>query len=364
MFGSPVFSPRLSKANARTGISLSTRRRSSAAFLGTEVTVLRSTLSRYKLPTLSLAGRWKSVAYKAYLQMTRGNSVTVKGRYYERRCASDSGKPPRYEHFPEPVAEKDEVTVHVHAASLKPVDKQLADGSHYAGFRELPVVCGIDGVGSLDNGKRVFFGGPRQPYGSMAERTVVSPSRCFPLPDNIDDDVAAAMCNPGLSAWGSLVWRAQLQPGETVLILGQPASPANGNPDRQTPRCSGGSSPQDEMKMCCVLFLTSALTRRFVSTNLGRTWQRLSLMRLGTRFRCDHRLSMGATHRGTPFSCYNATEPDIGDVRMRLVEVGETAGLPFRCRPCTDAVRDWRSSELVRAALRPRLRCGQKQSSN
>jgi NADPH2:quinone reductase len=26
--------------------------------------------------------------------------------------------------------------------------------------------------------------------------------------------------NPGLSAWGALVWRAQLAPGETVLILG------------------------------------------------------------------------------------------------------------------------------------------------
>lgn len=130
------------------------------------------------------------------------------------------GKPPRYEHFPAPVAEKDEVIVHVLAASLKPIDKQLADGTHYAGFRELPVVCGIDGVGSLDDGKRVFFGGPRRPYGSMAERTVVSPSRCFPLPDNMDNDVAAAVFNPGLSAWGSLVWRAQLQPGETVLILG------------------------------------------------------------------------------------------------------------------------------------------------
>jgi NADPH:quinone reductase-like Zn-dependent oxidoreductase len=130
------------------------------------------------------------------------------------------GKPPRYEHFPDPDAEKGEVMVHVHAASLKPIDKQLADGSHYAGFRELPVVCGIDGVGSLDDGNRVFFAGPRRPYGSMAERTVVSCSHCFPIPDNIDDDVAAAVFNPGLSAWGSLVWRAQLQPGETVLILG------------------------------------------------------------------------------------------------------------------------------------------------
>jgi NADPH:quinone reductase-like Zn-dependent oxidoreductase len=127
---------------------------------------------------------------------------------------------PHFEQFPEPVAEENEVIVHVRAAALKPIDKQMANGSHYAAYRKLPVVCGIDGVGCLDDGTRVFFGGPRPPYGSMAERTVVSRSRCFPIPDNVNDDVAAAAVNPGLSAWGALVWRAQLAAGETVLILG------------------------------------------------------------------------------------------------------------------------------------------------
>lgn len=129
-------------------------------------------------------------------------------------------QPPRFEEFPEPVAQEDEVIVHVRAAALKPLDKQMASGSHYAAFRELPVVCGMDGVGCLDDGTRVFFAIPRSPYGSMAQRTIVSPSHSFPIPDNIDDDIAAAVVNPGLSAWGALVWRAQLAPGETVLILG------------------------------------------------------------------------------------------------------------------------------------------------
>jgi NADPH2:quinone reductase len=130
------------------------------------------------------------------------------------------GKPPHFEQFSEPIAEENEVIVHVRTAALKPIDKQMANGSHYAAFRELPVVCGNDGVGCLDDGKRVFFASPRQPYGGMAERTVVSPARCFPIPDNVGDDVAAAVFNPGLSAWGALAWRAQLAPGETVLILG------------------------------------------------------------------------------------------------------------------------------------------------
>lgn len=83
------------------------------------------------------------------------------------------GKPPRFEQFPEPVAGHGEVIVHVHSASLKPIDKQLASGSHYASPRQLPFVCGTDGVGHLNDGQRVFFGGVRFPYGAMAQRTVV-----------------------------------------------------------------------------------------------------------------------------------------------------------------------------------------------
>jgi NADPH:quinone reductase-like Zn-dependent oxidoreductase len=130
------------------------------------------------------------------------------------------GKLPRFEEFPDPTPGEGEVLINVSAAALKPVDKQTAAGTHYASPREFPVVCGMDGVGCLDDGTRVFFAAPRPPYGSMAQRTIVSPSHSFPIPDNIDDDVAAAIVNPGLSAWGALAWRAQLAAGETVLILG------------------------------------------------------------------------------------------------------------------------------------------------
>ncbi|MGA2904734.1 MAG: zinc-binding alcohol dehydrogenase family protein [Candidatus Korobacteraceae bacterium] len=130
------------------------------------------------------------------------------------------GKPPRYEPFPEPVAGDGEVMVHVHAAALKPVDKQLASGSHYASSSELPLVCGIDGVGHVDDGQRVFFGGTRSPYGAMAQRTVVRKAFTFPIPEGLSDETAAAIVNPGVSAWLTLASRAKLAPGENVLILG------------------------------------------------------------------------------------------------------------------------------------------------
>jgi NADPH:quinone reductase-like Zn-dependent oxidoreductase len=130
------------------------------------------------------------------------------------------GKAPRFEEFAEPKAGKDEAVVRVRAASLKAVDRQLASGSHYASPRELPVICGTDGVGELEDGTRVFFGGPRRPFGAMAERTVAPRAFCFTVPAGIDDDIAAALPNPGVSAWLSLAHRAKLARGETVLILG------------------------------------------------------------------------------------------------------------------------------------------------
>jgi NADPH:quinone reductase-like Zn-dependent oxidoreductase len=131
------------------------------------------------------------------------------------------GQAPRFEQFPEPVPGEGEVAVHVRAAALKPVDKQLVNGSHYGSkSRSLPFICGTDGAGILDDGSRVLFVMPGAPYGAMAERAVMKRMFCFPLPDDVDDGVAAAVFNPGLSAWASLAWRAKLQAGETILILG------------------------------------------------------------------------------------------------------------------------------------------------
>lgn len=130
------------------------------------------------------------------------------------------GEPPRFEDFRDPHPRSGEVKVRVRAASLKNVDRAMASGSHYDSYTELPAVCGIDGVGILDDGTRVFCGGPRRPFGMMAEHTVVSRARCLPIPDGVDDVTAAALPNPALSSWLPLIWRARLKPGETVMILG------------------------------------------------------------------------------------------------------------------------------------------------
>jgi NADPH:quinone reductase-like Zn-dependent oxidoreductase len=79
---------------------------------------------------------------------------------------------------------------------------------------------GVDGVGRLDDGRRVYFVLPKPPLGSMSERTVVRSEQCVALPDGLDDVTAAAIANPGMSAWAALKERAELAAGETVLVNG------------------------------------------------------------------------------------------------------------------------------------------------
>ena len=130
------------------------------------------------------------------------------------------GQPPRFESFPEPIPGDDELLVHVSAAALNPSTRLLASGQHHLSPQQLPTACGVEGVGRLDDGTRVFFGVGRPPNGSMCQRTVVPRLFCWRVPDGIDDVIAAALPNPSLSSWLPLITVARLSRGENVLILG------------------------------------------------------------------------------------------------------------------------------------------------
>jgi NADPH:quinone reductase-like Zn-dependent oxidoreductase len=130
------------------------------------------------------------------------------------------GRTPVYEDFAEPTPEAGENRVAVVAASMSQLTKGRASGSHYSSSGRFPFIAGVDGVGRLDDGGRVYFILPRAPYGAMAERTVVPSSQCISLPDDLDDATAAAIANPGMSSLAALAERAKLKTGETVLING------------------------------------------------------------------------------------------------------------------------------------------------
>lgn len=129
------------------------------------------------------------------------------------------GQAPRYELFPAPVAGDGEVVVTVAAAALKPSDRWMANGVHYAPT-SFPQIAGLDGVGRLPDGSRVAFFAPQRPYGGMAEQALVRRGVWLPVPDPIDDVTAAAFLNPGMAAWKTILREGDLTAGETVLVLG------------------------------------------------------------------------------------------------------------------------------------------------
>jgi NADPH:quinone reductase-like Zn-dependent oxidoreductase len=132
----------------------------------------------------------------------------------------EAGKTPIYGDFAEPIPADGEVLVTISAAALSNVVKSRASGTHYSSSGQFPFVAGIDGVGRLDDGRRVYFALPPAPFGSMSEKTAIRSSQCVPLPDELDDVTAAAIANPGMSAWAALKERAELVVGEVVLVNG------------------------------------------------------------------------------------------------------------------------------------------------
>jgi NADPH:quinone reductase-like Zn-dependent oxidoreductase len=133
---------------------------------------------------------------------------------------TSAGAKPIYGEFHSPAKREGLELITVTAAALTNLTKGRAAGSHYSAQNHYPFVPGVDGVGTLADGRRVYFAMPEAPFGAMAELTLVDPRRTITLPDNLGDVDAAALANPGMSCFAALVERAGVRAGETVLING------------------------------------------------------------------------------------------------------------------------------------------------
>ena len=128
--------------------------------------------------------------------------------------------PPEYKAMTDAIAGPGEVLIDVTAAALSPLVRLQAAGKHYSSKAGVPFVPGVDGVGKLSDGRRVYFVFPSHPRGSMSAKTAVDASLYIPVPDELDDITAAAAANPGMSSWAALTERAKFIAGESVLING------------------------------------------------------------------------------------------------------------------------------------------------
>ena len=134
------------------------------------------------------------------------------------------GVPPSFADFVEPETGTNETVVQVRAAPLSPIVKRLAAGTHYASSNTAGFVPGVDGVGVDSAGRRVYFLFPKAPFGSLAEKSLVSNEMMVPIPASLSDVQAAAIATAGLASWIALTRRAKLSQGETVLINGATGS--------------------------------------------------------------------------------------------------------------------------------------------
>lgn len=128
------------------------------------------------------------------------------------------GNAPQFGDFEKPALQGSERLVRVEAAAIKQLERGIVAGTHYSSPKTLPIIPGVDGVGRLEDGSRVYFMVQRRPFGAMAEYAPAA--WMVPVPDGVDAATAAVVVNPALAAWLPLASRGRLQRGETVLILG------------------------------------------------------------------------------------------------------------------------------------------------
>jgi NADPH:quinone reductase-like Zn-dependent oxidoreductase len=139
------------------------------------------------------------------------------------------GEAPSHDEHPDPVPSEGQSIVRVTAAPVVPLDLLCASGTSYFGPPEVPYVPGVQGVGVVEQsavvapGTKVFFAtsaGMSPGDGSFAERCAVPDGDLIVLDTPVPDAQVAAIGLSGVAAWMVLTWRARLQPGERVLVLG------------------------------------------------------------------------------------------------------------------------------------------------
>jgi NADPH2:quinone reductase len=118
-------------------------------------------------------------------------------------------------------------TIDVLAAPINPIDLAVSRGVLATGHPELPYVPGCEAVGRTADGRLVWvFGGSlgRTSPGAIAERAAVGDAHAIDVPEGADPALASALGIAGLAGWLPFAWRAPLQGGESVLVLGATGS--------------------------------------------------------------------------------------------------------------------------------------------
>lgn len=120
----------------------------------------------------------------------------------------------RYVDVDDPVAGDGEVVVEVARSGINFADTH-ATRDDYLAKQALPLIPGAEVSGRVADGRRVAA---ILASGGYAEKVAVPESLLVPVPDEVDDDRAAAVLLQGLTAMALVRRCARVEPGETILI--------------------------------------------------------------------------------------------------------------------------------------------------
>jgi NADPH2:quinone reductase len=116
--------------------------------------------------------------------------------------------------LPDPTPGEGEVVVEIARAGINFADTH-ATRNDYLAEQTLPLIPGAEVSGRTADGRRVvaLLGS-----GGYAEKVAVPESMLIPLPDEVDDDQAAALLLQGLTAQALVHRCARIEPGETIVV--------------------------------------------------------------------------------------------------------------------------------------------------
>jgi NADPH:quinone reductase len=120
----------------------------------------------------------------------------------------------RYVEVPDPEPGEGEILVEVARSGINFADTH-ATRNDYLAEQQLPLIPGGEVSGRTPDGRRVaaLLGG-----GGYAQKVAVPEAHLVPLPDQIDDDQAAALLLQGLTALALVKRCARIEAGETIVV--------------------------------------------------------------------------------------------------------------------------------------------------
>lgn len=116
--------------------------------------------------------------------------------------------------LPDPIAGRDQVLINVSAIGLNFADT-VQIRNQYVTQQKLPLIPGLEVVGTTSEGKRVLASISE---GAYAQKVVVHKSAAMEIPEGVSDEAALAMLVQGTTAWHILKTFGHLAPGESVVV--------------------------------------------------------------------------------------------------------------------------------------------------